>query len=64
MQPHHIHYWRNDGRTDMNNLVPLCVTHHRNVHEGQWALRLDPLTRELTVGYPSGESRAALPHRA
>lgn len=63
-QPHHIHYWRNDGRTDMNNLVPLCVTHHRNVHESQLTLRLDPLTRELTVGYPSGESSAALPHRA
>ncbi len=63
-QPHHIHYWRNDGRTDMNNLVPLCATHHRNVHESQWTLRLDPLTRELTVGYPDGESRAALPHRA
>lgn len=63
-QPHHIGYWRNDGRTDMNNLVPLCSSHHRNVHESQWSLVLDPLTRELTVGYPDGESRSALPHRA
>lgn len=63
-QPHHIRYWRNDGRTDMSNLVPLCATHHRNVHESQWSLVLDPSTRELTVGYPDGESRLALPHRA
>jgi len=62
-QPHHIRYWRNNGRTDMNNLVPLCSTHHRNVHESQWTLRLDPLTRELTVGYPDGQSRASLPQR-
>jgi hypothetical protein len=63
-QPHHIRYWRNDGETDMKNLVPLCATHHRNVHENQWSLVLDPSTRQLTVGYPDGESRTAFPHRA
>lgn len=63
-QPHHIRYWRNDGRTDMNNLVPLCSTHHRNVHESRWTLVLDPSTRELTVGYPDGETRATIPHWA
>jgi hypothetical protein len=63
-QPHHIRYWRNDGQTNMSNLVPLCATHHRNVHESQWSLALDPLTRELKVGYPDGESCTALPHRA
>jgi hypothetical protein len=62
-QPHHIRYWRNDGETDMKNLVPLCATHHRNVHENQWSLVLDPSTRQITVGYPDGESRTALPHR-
>ncbi len=63
-QPHHIHYWRNGGRSDLKNLVPLCATHHRNVHEDRWSLVLDPATRHLTVGYPDGESRATLPHRA
>jgi hypothetical protein len=63
-QPHHIRYWRDDGRTDMNNLVPLCATHHRNVHESQWSLVLDPATRELTVGYPDGARHMALPQRA
>lgn len=63
-QPHHICYWRNGGKSNMNNLVPLCATHHRNVHENQWSLMLDPSTRQLTVGYPDGGSGTALPHRA
>ena len=62
-QPHHIQYWRNDGHTDMSNLVPLCSTHHRNVHEDRWALALDPPTRELTVTYPGGGTTSSLPHR-
>ncbi len=62
-QPHHIRYWRNDGRSDMHNLVPLCSTHHRNVHEDRWALALDPPTRELTVTYPDGGTASSLPHR-
>jgi len=62
-QPHHIRYWRNNGPTDMNNLVPLCSTHHRNVHEDRWALALDPPTRELTVTYPDGGTASSLPHR-
>lgn len=62
-QPHHIQYWRNDGRTDMHNLVPLCSAHHRNVHEDRWALTLDPPTRELTVTYPDGGTASSLPHR-
>lgn len=63
-QPHHIRYWRDHGRTDMNNLVPLCATHHRNVHESQWSVVLDPVTRELTVGYPDGQRHTAFPQRA
>jgi len=62
-QPHHIRYWRNNGPTDMNNLVPLCSTHHRNVHEDRWALALDPPTRELRVTYPDGGTATSLPHR-
>ena len=53
-QPHHIAYWRDDGPTDMNNLVPLCPQHHRNVHEGNWRLKLSVPNRVLTVTYPDG----------
>lgn len=48
-QIHHIDYWENGGRTDIDNQVPLCSRHHHAAHEGGWQLRLDPRTRELTV---------------
>jgi hypothetical protein len=46
---HHIDYWENGGRTDLNNMVPLCSQHHHAAHEGGWKLKLDPKTRQLTV---------------
>jgi hypothetical protein len=60
-QPHHIAYWRDDGPTDMNNLVPLCPHHHRNVHEGNWRLKLSAPNRALTVTYPDGHVSTACP---
>jgi Domain of unknown function (DUF222)/HNH endonuclease len=30
---HHIQYWSNGGRTDLDNLISLCRHHHRLVHE-------------------------------
>ena len=60
-QPHHIVYWRDDGPTDMNNLVPLCPHHHRNVHEGNWRLKLSVPNRVLTVTYPDGHVSTACP---
>jgi hypothetical protein len=60
-QPHHIAYWRDDGPTDMNNLVPLCPQHHRNVHEGNWRLKLSAPNRALTVTYPDGHVSTACP---
>lgn len=61
-QPHHINYWNSGGPTDMNNLVPLCATHHRCVHEGGWKLSLDNESRRLSVRQPgSSQVRTALP---
>lgn len=60
-QPHHISYWRDDGPTDMKNLVPLCPHHHRNVHEGNWKLNLLMPDRELIVTYPDGHASSACP---
>ncbi|HQR48390.1 MAG TPA: DUF222 domain-containing protein [Steroidobacteraceae bacterium] len=31
---HHIHHWAEGGETKLANLVSLCRTHHRAVHEG------------------------------
>ncbi len=33
---HHLHPWEAGGRTDLDNLVPLCSKHHHLVHEGGW----------------------------
>lgn len=39
---HHIHHWAEGGETKLSNLVSLCRTHHRAVHEGGIAIhRLD-----------------------
>lgn len=61
-QPHHIAYWNSGGSTDMNNLIPLCGSHHRCVHEGGWKLSIDADTRQLTVRQPgSPHVRSTLP---
>ena len=53
-QPHHITWFRRDGTTDLDNLLPLCGRHHHAVHEGGWVLSLAPSTRRLTVTLPDG----------
>lgn len=37
--PHHMAPWESGGSTDLQNLVPLCSTHHHAVHEGGWQIR-------------------------
>jgi hypothetical protein len=62
-QPHHIHYWRNMGLTDLDNLVPLCSKHHHLVHEGGWKLTMAP-NRALTITYPDGTIQTTGPPAA
>jgi Domain of unknown function (DUF222) len=50
---HHVDWWRNGGRTDLANLLPLCPHHHAKVHDHGWDLRLGP-NRELTITFPDG----------
>ena len=52
-EPHHIKFWRHGGLTDLDNLVPLCSTHHHAAHEGRWYLELDA-HRTLTATRPDG----------
>ena len=39
---HHVKHWADGGETSLNNLILLCPTHHRLVHEGGFDVqRLD-----------------------
>ena len=59
---HHVEWWEHGGRTDLQNLVPLCERHHHAVHERGWVLRLGP-NRELFVTLPDGETMSTGPPR-
>jgi uncharacterized protein DUF222/HNH endonuclease len=39
---HHLVHWGQGGPTDLDNLVMICGTHHRLVHEGGWKISGDP----------------------
>ncbi|MEM7339727.1 MAG: DUF222 domain-containing protein [Actinomycetota bacterium] len=53
-QAHHVQPWAQGGRTDIDNLLPLCSTHHHRVHEGGWHMQVSP-DRSLTIHRPDGE---------
>jgi hypothetical protein len=37
-QARHVRWWSAGGRTELRNLVLLCTTHHKLVHEFGWSL--------------------------
>lgn len=57
-QAHHITEWEHGGRTDLDNLVPLCSRHHHAVHEGGWSIKLLP-DRTLRIFTPGGEAQGS-----
>ena len=50
-QVHHVDWFTLGGRTDIQDLLPLCSKHHHLVHEGGWVLHLAP-DRTLTITKP------------
>jgi hypothetical protein len=50
---HHIIWWRNGGRTDLANLLPVCAQHHSKIHDSGWDISL-AANRELTIHFPDG----------
>jgi hypothetical protein len=62
-QIHHVTWYSlHFGRTDIDNLLPLCRTHHQLVHEGRWQLHL-AADRTLTVTRPGGTTSTHGPPR-
>ena len=59
---HHIIWWRHGGRTDLDNLIPVCSHHHHQIHDAGWEVKLD-LERRLTLTFPDGTVRNTGPPR-
>ena len=57
---HHIIWWRNNGTTDLANLLPVCTVHHTKIHHDGWTVALGP-NRELTLRLPDGTTRTTGP---
>ena len=55
---HHIAWWgRDDGPTDIDNLLPVCERHHHLIHEDGWTLTMTP-DRVATWTRPDGTIHA------
>ena len=62
-QAHHIVQWPDGGRTDLDNLVLLCHTHHQLIHHQHW--RIEGNAKTLTIHPPQDDGPArASPARA
>ncbi len=60
---HHVIWWRHDGRTDLQNLLPICETHHQKIHHHNWQITLGT-NRQLTITLPDGQiMTTGPPHR-
>jgi hypothetical protein len=57
---HHVIWWRHGGRTDLDNLLPVCSRHHHKIHDAGWNITLGP-NRELTIRYPDGTVQSTGP---
>jgi hypothetical protein len=57
---HHIVGWKPGGRSDLDNLVLVCVHHHHLVHSAGWAMTGNA-NEELTFTGPSGRAMTSRP---
>jgi hypothetical protein len=45
-----VQHWADGGKTKLSNLILLCTTHHRLVHEGGFRVLVDRDGRSLFSG--------------
>ena len=57
---HHIVPWKPGGRTDLDNLVLLCLHHHGLVHRNGWTMSGNA-NEELTIVSPDGRVTTSRP---
>ena len=57
---HHVIWWRHGGRTDLDNLLPVCSVHHGRIHHDGWVVELGS-GRQLTLRLPDGTIRCTGP---
>jgi Domain of unknown function (DUF222)/HNH endonuclease len=55
LHAHHLVHWADGGSTNLDNLVLLCGTHHRLIHEGGWRASGHP-GAELRFHDPGGRT--------
>jgi len=59
---HHIRYWSNGGRTDLDNLISLCKHHHTLVHERGYLIAASAAPGRTFAFYrPDGTALPASP---
>jgi hypothetical protein len=51
---HHVRHWADGGETRLGNLVSLCASHHRMVHEGGLRVFVDD-AGEICFERPDGQ---------
>ena len=60
-QAHHIVWWSQGGRTDLDNLLLICAFHHKLVHEYGWAVKRDGPDGAVRWFRPDGSRHRAGP---
>lgn len=60
---HHITHWADGGETSLDNLVLLCRTHHRRVHEEGWSVELYGTPGRARFTRPDGTELPDVPRR-
>lgn len=62
---HHVEHWAAGGSTALCNLCLLCRRHHRMIHAGEWAVRIntDGHPEFLPPPWVDPQRRPIRPHR-